>query len=51
MKFENFVATPPMESIILEFHCRYVEDKLILVEEDQEHTQAAWIRQLYSRAH
>ena len=34
-EFEKVVVTPVMESGILKFYCRYVDDMLILVKEDQ----------------
>ena len=34
-KFEKVVVTPLMESGILKFYCRYVDDTLVLVKEDQ----------------
>ena len=34
-EFEKVVVTPLMESGILKFYCRYVDDTLLLVKEDQ----------------
>ena len=34
-EFENVVVTPLMESGILTFYCRYLDDTLVLVKEDQ----------------
>ena len=34
-EFEKVVVTPLMESGILKFYCRYVDDTLVLVKEDQ----------------
>ena len=34
-EFEKFVVTPLMKSGIFKFDCRYVDDTLVLVKEDQ----------------
>ena len=34
-KFEKVVVTPLMKSGILKFYCRYVDDTLVLIKEDQ----------------
>ena len=34
-EFEKVVVTPLMESGILKFYCRYIDNKLVLVKEDQ----------------
>ena len=34
-EFEKVVVTPLMKSGILKFYCRYVDDTLVLVKEDQ----------------